>query len=209
MIGKNMNIIEYYKNQFEVDIHIAMDKMPYSQEKLSITNFGNKSQNKIFKRFEYKEDFLLCYFYTTLLDQSAYNSLDDYSGFQRLTNYPKCVGLFHSSNTNMPPELLLSLSIFWSDDLKLLETKIHEFTEYFFNDVECFIQERLLCSADEYFKLIGVIKGYLYNLSNNLDNDNWCLKEPISSGSYELYKETVLYLVEFLEGLNPSSLDSL
>ncbi len=52
--------------------------------------------------------FLMCYFYSALLDQATHSSLpEEHSGLDHLARYPKLVGILGSADTNLHPANLL------------------------------------------------------------------------------------------------------
>lgn len=52
--------------------------------------------------------FLMCFFYSALLDQAIHSSLrEEHSEFDHLARYPKLVGILGSANTNLHPANLL------------------------------------------------------------------------------------------------------
>jgi len=57
--------------------------------------------------------FLMCYFYSALLDQAIHSSLrEEHPDFDHLARYPKLVGILGSANTNLyPANLLVAVTV--------------------------------------------------------------------------------------------------
>ena len=67
-------------------------------------------QSRCFSSLDEKERvmFLLCYFYSSLLDQAIHSSLrEEHPAFADLARYPKLVGILGSAHTNLHPANLL------------------------------------------------------------------------------------------------------
>lgn len=72
-------------------------------------------QARAFSLLEEKDRvmFLMCYFYSTLLDQAIHSGLrQEHSAFDNLARYPKLVGILGSACTNLhPANLLLAVTM--------------------------------------------------------------------------------------------------
>lgn len=86
--------------------------------------------------------FLMCFFYSALLDQAIHSSLrEEHSGFDHLARYPKLVGILGSAHTNLhPANLLVAITVHrqglsseavqaWFDDLTRFMIK--EYVRFF------------------------------------------------------------------------------
>ncbi len=198
-----MDITSYYNKQFGSDLLSIMNAKVYSQEKISMTVFGHnkggfRKGQRLFKNFTHKEEFLICYFFTTLLDQAMYTELNnEYYEFKKLTKYPKIVGLLSSSNNNMPPEQLLLLASYWSRDLQQFQVSLKVFTKYFYKDIENFFQNKLPIDIFQYRSLLKVMLVHL--LDETMSENHWCLGDPLSAHTLVTYKDSICNITDHIK----------
>ena len=198
-----MNLTDYYNKQFGPDLLRIMNAEVYSQMKISMIVFSNRNNGfnkgkKLFQSFDNKEEFLISYFFTALLDQVMYTKLDHiYYDFQKLTKYPKIVGFLSSSNTNMSPENLLLLASYWSRDLDNFKVNINIFTEVFFNNIEAFLKNELFVDMSQYRIILKTMLVHL--LEEKQSENHWCLSEKISPNTLAKYKDSIYNITSYIK----------
>jgi hypothetical protein len=108
--------VQYYTGQFGQDLVAVRDAGGGIADRISLLTFlpgqsgPSRGQAHAFRGLAAKERvlFLMCYFYSALLDQAVHASLrDEHFEFDRLAQYPKLVGILGSYHHNIHPAHLL------------------------------------------------------------------------------------------------------
>ncbi len=130
-------IRDYYHKQFRADLALFMQdtRVPYFGHSWAY-DCGNL--NKI--RRESKPEFLICLYFTILIDQAMYTHYrSDYDRFAQLTQYPKfCHGLGQFQKN--PRELLLVPVQKGMVNKEKLENELSDGMELFIDEVIDFFQ---------------------------------------------------------------------
>ena len=145
-----MNIIKYYEYQFQIDLTLLLHSTETKQDRLSIVSlmdtmsapsFYGDVQNA-FKELSDKPLFLICYFYSVLIDQ-AIHSYDKelHYDFEKIAGYPKFVGILSSYWHNFEPSLLLLIAIKYIKEEEDFNNKFEIFTKYILNDYILFFKD--------------------------------------------------------------------
>ena len=114
-----MDPIDYYHQQFPADLDFISRAGPYSTR--GIISFFTLSPWTVlglkqvkgcelqeFRSVENKHLFLMCYFFSTILDQAIhFNLRSEHKFFDFIARYPKFKGFLVTSHNNMHPNSLL------------------------------------------------------------------------------------------------------
>ncbi len=134
-----MTSVDYYKHYFQTDllnINDTIDNYPGLSYHWLVSKSSGKTR-RAFLNTKSKMLFLFCYFYTTLIDQAIHSATNElHPDFQKISGYPKFVGIFHSSSSNMHPALLLLIATAYIDneDEYELTKEFEDLTLFFLND---------------------------------------------------------------------------
>ena len=136
-----MDIIKYYEIQFQKDLNFLINSTLHKENRISIvslietmtTSGSYQIVQNAFKTINYKSSFLICYFYSVLLDQ-AIHSYDKnlHADFDKIAGYPKFVGILSSYHYNFHPLKLLLIATLYNN--KNLINKFEIFTKYILNE---------------------------------------------------------------------------
>lgn len=107
---------DYYNTRFGIQLSEVATADPGWRGRISLPGLipgvthSTPRQARFFASLDEKDRvlFLMCYFYSTLLDQAIHSSLrEEHATFDHLARYPKLVGILGSVNTNLHPANLL------------------------------------------------------------------------------------------------------
>ncbi len=201
-----MDIIKYYTANFQNDLESLMNSTNPKQDRISIVSlvetmsapeFYGTVQNA-FKKIEDKPLFLICYFYSVLLDQ-AIHSYDRnlHCDFDKIAGYPKFVGILSSYWYNFEPPLILLIALLYIDEKEKFIKNFEIFTKYIFEDYVNFFD----CIFPKHTLLLNE-KNATHNALNHIfkDIENSLKKENIpitiwdkrlSNNKIEIYYEVI------------------
>lgn len=128
-----MNPIDYYHQQFFVDLDFINGAGPYStSDSISFftlspsTVLGSPKQLRgcelqEFRSVEHKHLFLICYFFSTILDQAIHYKLrSEHRFFNAIARYPKFKGFLATSHNNQHPNTLLVFATVYIKHFRVL-----------------------------------------------------------------------------------------
>jgi hypothetical protein len=179
-----MNIIKYYEHQFQIDLTFLLNSTETKQDRLSIVSlidtmsasgFYGDVQNA-FKALDDKPSFLICYFYTVLIDQAIHSySKVLHHDFEKIAGYPKFVGILSSYWHNFEPSLLLLIAIKYIKEEENFNNKFEIFTRYILNDYIVFFKDifpkyTLLLSNKS--KIDSALNSIFYDITISLRKEN-------------------------------------
>ena len=188
-----MNSVDYYQNQFGLDLtftsengiygHPGQPYHPSRPKRISIYDLdprrvlGGEAPYKVpFRRIENKHLFLMCFFYSTLLDQSIHFSVnEEHASFDKIAQYPKFVGILSGCNHNMHPTGLLCLASIYMDldSEDQVNKEFNELTEFIIPDTKNFflndypqITGRLLTKDEAEKVVITIFETFANSIRN-------------------------------------------
>jgi hypothetical protein len=196
--------VQYYTDKFGKDLVAVRDAGGGLADRISLLNFmpgqsgPSREQAHAFRGLPAKERvlFLMCYFYSALLDQAIHAGLrDEHYDFDRLAQYPKLVGILGSYHTNLHPAHLLMAATMYLEDVgeepatglfqELTDHMADEYVRFF--TAEYPAMSGRLASATRQRRALRLVLGEIVNATTQPESQLWTfLRGGLSRSSQAL-----------------------
>jgi len=203
---ENVNILKYYEKEFKRDIKFLLNSDKNTWNRISMCSlreldrqlpiFYGSVQNA-FKKLKNKPYFLICYFYSVLLDQAIHSySMELHCIFDNIAGYPKFVGMLQSYGSNFHPAILLCTSVLYTRNVDEFLNDFEVFTKYILNGYINFFNMEF----PRHTSLLKNQKDINKALASIFDDIKISgSKEIIVSGGYVIWKGRVSKAMDILQ----------